>query len=428
MNALRIVSRVMTLVSVALISSLLVSCSSNSKNEKLPDNNKAELEGIVVKQKPYKTTYVLNEALNLEGLQVYGIYKDESQKPLIVTSKDITGFDSSKVAKDLVLTVTVDKHTAEFTVDVIGVQVEKGVLIKYQGGEMDKLVLPNSVKEIGKKAFCGANIKEVVLPEGIERIGEEAFLDCAVEVINFPSSLKEIAKESFYRAKLVTVDLSATNLTHLNDGTFTLIKTLKEVKLPVTLKSIGAQVFMATTNLSVINFPEGLEEIEIEAFRESGMVDIKLPNSLRYIGERAFYIMPNLKRVTTFGTKITPYSAEDKNYIYHYCFASSKELEHFEIPLSIRHIGQGVFVGNDKVKKLTIHKNIESIHFSAFGYTGGVREVVVEPTVPPRVVNSDTAWYGFPDNVSVVYVPSGTIDVYKKAKGWSEFENKFKEQ
>ena len=76
----------------------------------------------------------------------------------------------------------------------------------------------------------------------------------------------------------------------------------EEVLLPATLKEIGAQAFLKTSQLKTIEIPENVRTIGLEAFRESGITTVKLPNGVTTIAQRAFYYCPELTEVTTYGT------------------------------------------------------------------------------------------------------------------------------
>ena len=70
---------------------------------------------------------------------------------------------------------------------------------------------------------------------------------------------------------------------------------------------------------------------------------------------------------------------------------------------------------------LTIPSNVIQINFSAFDNTG-IQEVKVEATTPPQVF--EKVWYGFPDDITVIRVPTESIEKYKTAPGWQEYTNK----
>ena len=113
---------------------------------------------------------------------------------------------------------------------------------------------------------------------------------------------------------------------------------------------------------------------------------------------------------------------EDPNAMIHaYCLEGCPKLTRFEIPQSIRILGQGLLGGNRKVTQLTIPANVTQINFSAFNNTG-IKEVMVEGITPPQVF--EKVWYGFPDDITVIRVPAESVEKYKNANGWKDFTNK----
>ena len=68
------------------------------------------------------------------------------------------------------------------------------------------------------------------------------------------------------------------------------------MKLPSTLKVIKNDAFMGCGNLRSVQLPEGLVEIGLRAFRESGLECVKTPPSMRIIHQSAFCKCKNLKK------------------------------------------------------------------------------------------------------------------------------------
>lgn len=62
----------------------------------------------------------------------------------------------------------------------------------------------------------------------------------------------------------------------------------EELKLPLCLKTIGAQAFFQDAGLDAVILPDGLERIESEAFAQSSIRQIRLPKTLKYIADDAF--------------------------------------------------------------------------------------------------------------------------------------------
>ena len=404
---------------------ILLSCSTENdeyKKDSPSAANPAEpvgasLEDFSIEQLPAKTIYALGENIDLTGLNVTGKYDDGKQRLVKVTPEQISGFSSSAPVDKQEVTITIEGKQKSFSVHISPVRVENGVLTEILKG-YNEIILPNSVKSIPKDAFRNSQINKVVLNEGLKSIGDMAFFNSTVQEIVFPSTLEQLKEDIFYYCyNLKKADLSKTKITKLPASTF-VYAGIEEVLLPVTLKEIGSQAFLKTSQLKTIDIPENVSTIGQEAFRESGITTVKLPNGVTNIASRAFYYCPELTEVITYGTM----SNDDPNAMIHaYCLEGCPKLTRFEIPQSIRILGQGLLGGNRKVTQLTIPANVTQINFSAFNNTG-IKEVKVEGTTPPQVL--ERVWYGFPDDITIIRVPAESVDKYKNANGWKDYTNK----
>lgn len=404
---------------------LLQSCGTESDEHKTnkpstgqpSDTSGALLENFSIEQLPEKTVYALGEKIDLTGIKVIGNYDDGKQRPVAVTSEQISGFSSSAPAEKQEVTITIEGKQKTFTVQIAPIRIENGALTEVVNG-YDEITLPSHIKSISKDVFYGKKITKVVLNEGLTSIGERAFFNSSIQEIVFPSTLEKLEEDIFYYCKnLKRVDLSRTKLTELPASTF-FLSGIEEIELPSTLKEIGSQAFLGTSKLKMIKVPENVKTIGQEAFRESGIVTAKLPNGITTLVDRAFYYCPELTEVLTYGAA----SNDDPNAIIKaYCFEGCPKLTRFEIPQSIRILGQGLLGGNQKVTQLTIPASVTQINFSAFDNTG-IQEVKVETATPPQVF--EKVWYGFPKNITAIRVPSGAVENYKSANGWKEFKDK----
>ena len=414
-----------TLCLQMVLGAILLSCSTENDEYKKDSPSAANpvepigasLEDFSIEQLPAKTIYALGENIDLTGLNVTGKYDDGKQRPVKVTSEQISGFSSSVPVDKQEVTITIEGKQKSFSVHISPVRVENGVLTEILKG-YNEIILPNSVKSIPKDAFRNSQIAKVVLNEGLKSIGDMAFFNSTVQEIVFPSTLEQLKEDIFYYCyNLKKADLSKTKITKLPASTF-VYAGIEEVLLPVTLKEIGSQAFLKTSQLKTIEIPENVSTIGQEAFRESGITTVKLPNGVTNIASRAFYYCPELTEVITYGTM----SNDDPNAMIHaYCLEGCPKLTRFEIPQSIRILGQGLLGGHRKVTQLTIPANVTQINFSAFNNTG-IKEVKVEGTTPPQVF--EKVWYGFPDDITVIRVPAESVEKYKNANGWRDFTNK----
>ena len=414
-----------TLCLQMVLGAILLSCSTENDEYKKDSPSAANpvepigasLEDFSIEQLPAKTIYALGENIDLTGLNVTGKYDDGKQRPVKVSSEQISGFSSSVPVDNQVVTITIEGKQKSFSVHISPVRVENGVLTEILKG-YNEIILPNSVKSIPKDAFRNSQIAKVVLNEGLKSIGDMAFFNSTVQEIVFPSTLEQLKEDIFYYCyNLKKADLSKTKITKLPASTF-VYAGIEEVLLPVTLKEIGSQAFLKTSQLKTIEIPENVSTIGQEAFRESGITTVKLPNGVTNIASRAFYYCPELAEVTTYGST---FNDDPEAMIHPYCLEGCPKLARFEIPESIRILGQGLLGGNRKVTQLTIPANVTQINFSAFNNTG-IKEVKVEGITPPQVF--EKIWYGFPDDITVIRVPAGSVEKYKNANGWRDFTNK----
>ncbi len=82
-----------------------------------------EEKAMYVKNEPRKKQYVKDsEELELEGLEVYMIYTDNTEEKVDLEKCEITGFDNSKVGEQTI-TVKYKKYTTDFKITIIEKQI-----------------------------------------------------------------------------------------------------------------------------------------------------------------------------------------------------------------------------------------------------------------------------------------------------------------
>ena len=178
-----------------------------------------------------------------------------------------------------------------------------------------EVVLPKTIKSIGKLAFYRSNIKSINLPEGLESIGEAAFMNSAkLELSELPSSLKHLGSWAFSGCPGITISTLPESIETLGKGVFSGVlfgdkmtsftfpdhitelpdsffyrrKGLKELHLPANLKKIGSMV-INNTKLKELVIPEGVTEIAERAFwGNRSLTTFVLPKSMTKIPAGAF--------------------------------------------------------------------------------------------------------------------------------------------
>lgn len=154
------------------------------------------------------------------------------------------------------------------------------------------------VVSIGYAAFQGCRkVTEIKIPSTVREIGEFAFENCSYnEIINIPDSVRMIGRCTFSGCSGLKKVIYGSVI--VPEKTFYGCSSLTEVKLLDSVKFIGEEAFESCTSLVSIDLPYLVEEIGKRSFRGcTSLSNINFPLSLRKIGANAFQGCINLKKV-----------------------------------------------------------------------------------------------------------------------------------
>lgn len=168
-------------------------------------------------------------------------------------------------------------------------------------GGLETLHLPNNVKEIGSYAFNLSSIYEINFPEGLNKIEKYAFTGgyatydwdytegpCNLDNIVLPNSLVEIGSHSFFQTPYAKNIVLSNNLKEIPDTNFNESHRVKEIIIPNSVSKIGNGCFTLTTDFAD-DHPRITDPFQLES--------ITLGRNLKTIGEDAFGEIPYLKTI-----------------------------------------------------------------------------------------------------------------------------------
>ena len=191
-------------------------------------------------------------------------------------------FDGALYGSDGTLMYAPDKSSLSFPEDRIVTKIGRYVFRNNQ--LLERITLPDTVKEIGEGAFyCCQKLTSVQLPEGLTRISRLAFagmpwLPSPLTDITLPQSLSYIGTQAFQNCtalKKVSVTAAAPEAQLLraagdekllDSAVFSNCQMLETVEIPAGITTIGANAFENCPKLKSIVIPSQVTSIDSDAF------------------------------------------------------------------------------------------------------------------------------------------------------------------
>ncbi len=310
-----------------------------------------------------------------------GLFKNNKFSEVVIPS-EVTKIGDSAFAKmsdlgeDSKDSERITSITLNNKVEVIGPNAFLGHAL-----QMDELAFPDTLKEIGGRAFYKGNtdydlsvfIKSVHLPDSVETVGSHAFKYNNISKLRMSQGVKNIQDSAFENNQI------------------------EEVELPDTLTELGASSF-SFNKLKEIAIPEGIESINNYTFENNELTKVTLPSTLRSIGEVAFGNNKTLEDI------VLPDGLETiKRAAFRYC-----NLQSVDIPDSVTSIEESAFKGNGLLH-VKLPNQLKKIADGTF-YDNRLTEIDIPDTV--TVIESQA----FNKNLlTELHIPQNVEDIQSRA-------------
>lgn len=252
--------------------------------------------------------------------------------------------------------------------------------VYYSGGMVDYCNLKLYSNSLGSKLTINgqAITTKLELPEGIKVIPSFHFGGLGFTAVSIPNSV-----------------------TAIEDYAFSSCYNLEEVELPQSLKYIGRYAFSGNS-ITKVNIPASLEEIGDKAFSYNSLSELVLEDSA------------------------LPLKVPEDGYL---LFGNSRsELKNLYLGRTLE-TSLCVAFQDAPLEKITIGKDVTNIP-CLFNDCYRLKQITCLATEPPVLKESyrydDYTYPTFDDEVfekCTLYVPEGSVDAYKKANVWKNFQN-----
>ena len=355
------------------------------------------------------------------GFAGFAISELNGLKQLTVKSRESGVWRSCKNLETLVLEegvrIILDDafyETGKLTSVILPESIDSIGSSAFSDSGIEKITIPSNVKSIGSGAFWGcSNLKEANISEGVKNIGKSCFAGCRnLERVTIPSTLKVLNNKTFDDC------ISLASIYVYNPEPLKLINgygnaggyfqdVFDDVKKKICILYVpqgSADKYRNTTGWrefqNIVEFDAGVTS---QAFENAGATyEVKTENTVAITDDKnvkGAYEIP--ETVTNNGTTYEVTSIGTG------AFEGNTDLTEVKIPATVKEIGDRAFAGCT---------NLERIYSFSFGAVSFVK-------ARTRADGSSSVFEGVNKETCIVYVPVGSLEIYRNAEVWKEFKN-----
>lgn len=246
------------------------------------------------------------------------------------------------------------------------------------------------------------------VPEGVQIIEKYAFKRSYLSKVDLteirlPDSLREIGKEAFYHCSArFTEPVIPRHVEKIGEGAFSDCRKIKEICLPEGIKVVGEHMFSGCSKLTDVYLPQGITAIEKGAFAYCNFESIDLPKDVQSIGEGAFLGCDRLKSIDL---------PEGLTSIGEGAFSGCTKIKEIRLPEGIKTIGEEMFHDCLNLSDIYIPEGVESIGKDAFSGCKKLETI----RLPQNVQSIGGKAFSHCDRLNNIVIPAGTKSIGERA-------------
>jgi len=277
--------------------------------------------------------------------------------------------------------------------------------------------------EIEPSAFNGCyNIKQVTLGEKITVVGDYAFQDCSsLQSLVIPNSVKELGKNAFSGCISLNNATIGNQIKNINEYAFSDCKALPQISIPKSVTNIGNYVFKGCSGLKELIIEDRDDELMLGSNGSSPMFS-DCPLDYVYIGGNISYNTQNNYGYSPFyrnASLRTVVITDKETEISENEFYGCTNLKIFKIGDGVEKFGDWAFSGCSSLESLSFGTKLKTIGQEAFSDCASVTEITSKAATPPecgsQALDDINKWN------CKLYVPKGSMSSYQAANQWKDF-------
>ena len=220
-------------------------------------------------------------------------------------------------------------------------------------------------------------------------------------------------------------------MTKIGDEAFRGCSNLTSINIPKSVTEIGEQAFYKCSSLMSINIPKGVKTIGMSAFMFcSGLTNITIPNTMETMSLFAVNDCYNLLEYNiedgttplTLELELAPYRAVNINNVFKDLYIGRSINIEISATDDYYFINDKPYVGKPTgVEKITFGRFVTSVDDIGAHLASNLKTVIARGQTPPVIADDFFSIAQYKN--TMLYVPEGASDKYKKAQGWQNFCN-----
>ena len=337
---------------------------------------------------------------------------------------------------------------------------------------LESVTLPSTLKKICESAFYGTySLTSITIPNSVTSIGYEAFYNSGLTSIDIPNSLTSIKNHVFLNCRKLTSVTIPSSVTLIGESAFSGCSSLTSITIPSSVTLIGESAFYCCSSLTSLTFENSDEKrtIERQAFFGCPLKSIIFGTGTYVVGisnfrsrhEDCTVYTPNLRswfnihfyelitnplyglknNLFVNGEEISGTLVVESPVVPNYTLPGQDNITSVVFSSDVEFIGGGAFYECKNLASITLSDGVREIERYAFSGTklhsviipasieyigkealGSLDYAVILKDTPPRVeVSNPTLSPQKPFYASVLYVPVGSKEIYKRTRPWNDY-------